>query len=63
MRLQGVELRRIRMSLVAPFETSFGVQTERDILLVKVITSDGNRNPANAEGETDGATQRAALIC
>ena len=41
MRLQGAELRRIRMSLVAPFETSFGVQTERDILLVKVITSDG----------------------
>jgi len=28
-----------------------------------VITSDGNRNPANAEDETDGATQRAALIC
>jgi O-succinylbenzoate synthase len=29
------------MSLVAPFETSFGVQTERDILLVKAITSEG----------------------
>src|SRR6202140_1781376 len=29
------------MPLVAPFETSFGVQTERDILLVKAITSDG----------------------
>src|SRR4030088_1371676 len=29
------------MSLVAPFETSFGVQLERDILLVKAITSDG----------------------
>jgi len=29
------------MSLVAPFETSFGVQTERDILLLKAITSDG----------------------
>src|SRR4029077_10357709 len=26
---------------VAPFETSFGVQTERDILLVKVITTVG----------------------
>ncbi len=26
------------MSLVAPFETSFGVQTERDILLLKAIT-------------------------
>ena len=40
--LQKVELRRIRMSLVAPFETSFGVQTERDILLLKAITSDGD---------------------
>ena len=29
------------MSLVAPFETSFGVQTERDILLLKAITSEG----------------------
>ncbi len=29
------------MSLVAPFETSFGVQTERDILLVKAITDSG----------------------
>jgi O-succinylbenzoate synthase len=40
-KLQAVELRRIRMSLVAPFETSFGVQSERDILLVKAITTDG----------------------
>ncbi len=41
MKLQAVELLRIRLSLVAPFETSFGVQTERDILLVKAITSEG----------------------
>ncbi|MHB8612689.1 MAG: o-succinylbenzoate synthase [Candidatus Dormibacteraceae bacterium] len=41
MKLQSVELRRIHLSLVAPFETSFGVQTERDILLLMVITSDG----------------------
>ncbi|HET9410902.1 MAG TPA: enolase C-terminal domain-like protein, partial [Candidatus Dormibacteraeota bacterium] len=41
MRLQAVELRRIGMPLVAPFETSFGVQSERDILLVKAITSAG----------------------
>jgi O-succinylbenzoate synthase len=39
--LEAVELRRIRMPLVAPFETSFGIQTERDILLVKAITSEG----------------------
>ncbi|HMJ40254.1 MAG TPA: o-succinylbenzoate synthase [Verrucomicrobiae bacterium] len=41
MKLQAVELRRIRLSLVAPFETSFGVQTERDVLLLKATTTDG----------------------
>src|SRR5258708_6342691 len=34
-------MRRVRLSLVAPCETSFGVQAERDILLLKAITSDG----------------------
>jgi O-succinylbenzoate synthase len=41
MKLHSVEMRRIHLSLVAPFETSFGIQTERDILLLKAITSDG----------------------
>ncbi|OLC65582.1 MAG: o-succinylbenzoate synthase [Chloroflexi bacterium 13_1_40CM_3_65_12] len=41
MKLDGVELRRIRISLVAPFETSFGTQSERDILLVKAVTDEG----------------------
>jgi o-succinylbenzoate synthase len=40
MKLNGVELRRIRMPLVAPFRTSFGTETARDILLVRVVTSD-----------------------
>jgi len=40
-KLDGVELRRIRISLVAPFETSFGTQSERDILLVKAVTDEG----------------------
>lgn len=34
--ITGVELRRIAMPLVSPFRTSFGSQTERDILLVRV---------------------------
>ncbi len=38
MRLTGVELRRIRMPLVAPFRTSFGVELDRDILLLRVVT-------------------------
>src|SRR5205085_12661565 len=41
MRLEAVELIRIGIPLVAPFETSFGVQSDRDILMVKAITSDG----------------------
>ncbi|HEY5033662.1 MAG TPA: o-succinylbenzoate synthase [Candidatus Dormibacteraeota bacterium] len=42
MTLEAVELFRIRLPLVAPFETSFGIQTERDILLLKARTSDGD---------------------
>jgi len=41
MKLRAVELRRIKLALVAPFETSFGVQTERDILLLKAMTDLG----------------------
>ena len=41
MKVEAVELRRIRISLVSPFETSFGTQLERDILLVKAITDQG----------------------
>ncbi|MDQ6874150.1 MAG: o-succinylbenzoate synthase [Actinomycetota bacterium] len=40
MKIDGVELRRAVLPLVAPFETSFGVQTERDVLLVRVIGPD-----------------------
>jgi o-succinylbenzoate synthase len=40
MKLTGVELRRIRMPLVAPFRTSFGTQTHRDVLLLRVVTAD-----------------------
>jgi len=40
-KLEAVELRRIAMPLVAPFRTSFGTQTARDILLVRVRTDVG----------------------
>ncbi|HVF53924.1 MAG TPA: o-succinylbenzoate synthase [Actinomycetota bacterium] len=40
MKLNGVELRRVALPLVHPFRTSFGVQTERDVLLVRVTTPD-----------------------
>jgi len=42
MKLEAVELRRIRLALVAPFRTSFGSQLERDILLVHAFTDAGD---------------------
>ncbi|MGH4001803.1 MAG: o-succinylbenzoate synthase [Pseudonocardiaceae bacterium] len=38
MKLTGVELRTVKMPLVAPFRTSFGTQTTRRALLVRVLT-------------------------
>lgn len=40
MKLQGVELRQVSMPLVAPFRTSFGTQTTRDLLLLRVVTDE-----------------------
>src|SRR5215467_15142588 len=37
MKIERIYLREIRMSLKAPFETSFGVTKDRRILLVEVI--------------------------
>src|SRR5262245_37974254 len=39
-KLTGVELRRIRMPLVAPFRTSFGTELDRDVLLLRVVSTD-----------------------
>ncbi|MCW2606550.1 MAG: o-succinylbenzoate synthase [Frankiales bacterium] len=40
MKVTAVELRRIRLPLVSPFRTSFGTQTTRPVLLVRVVTPD-----------------------
>jgi O-succinylbenzoate synthase len=40
MKITGVELREVTMPLVAPFRTSFGTQTSRRVLLVRVVTPD-----------------------
>ena len=40
MKIDAVELRRVRLRLVSPFTTSFGTQHHRDILLVHVIGTD-----------------------
>ena len=39
--LEALELRRISVPLRTPFRTSFGTETDRDILLVKAVTSEG----------------------
>jgi len=39
-KLDAIELRRIDVRLVSPFRTSFGVEQERDVLLVRAITPD-----------------------
>jgi O-succinylbenzoate synthase len=42
MRLERLELRRIRLDLVVPFRTSFGVEASRDVLLLRVVTDVGD---------------------
>lgn len=42
MKIEAVEIRRIRMPLVAPFRTSFGTQNEREMLLLRVRTPEAD---------------------
>ena len=41
MKVESITLHRVGMPLVRPFETSFGRQTERDVLLVELRTDTG----------------------
>lgn len=41
MKIVEYELRRIHLPLVRPFRTSFGTQSNREVLIVKVTTGDG----------------------
>ena len=41
MKIAEYELRRIHLPLVRPFRTSFGSQSDREVLIVKVTTDDG----------------------
>jgi O-succinylbenzoate synthase len=47
----AVELRRIELPLVTPFRTSFGTQTARDILLVRVELADAAGQTSEGWGE------------
>jgi O-succinylbenzoate synthase len=63
MKLERLELRRIALDLVTPFRTSFGVETNRDILLLRVTTDAGEgwgecvaqHEPAYSPEFVDGA--------
>ena len=41
MKLTGMELRRVTMPLVSPFRTSFGTQTARELMLLRIVTDEG----------------------
>jgi O-succinylbenzoate synthase len=41
MKMQEIELRTIHLPLVRPFRTSFGTQTSREVLMVKVTNENG----------------------
>jgi len=49
--IERIELRRIAMPLVSPFRTSFGSQTDRDILLVRVDLADASGSIVEGWGE------------
>ena len=63
MKVDLIELIRVEMPLVAPFRTSFGTQSTRDILLVHLIGPDGDgwgecvagNEPAYSSEYVDGA--------
>ena len=55
-RIDAVELRRIELPLVTPFQTSFGTWTYRDILLVRVF-GDGPGGAVDGWGECVAGTQ------
>lgn len=65
MKIDGVELRRAAMPLKAPFRTSFGTETTKDVLFVKVVTSESEgwgecvamSEPRYCSEYTDGAAE------
>src|SRR6188768_3382194 len=52
--LEGFELRVLHLPLVAPFTTSFGTETVREVIVVRALTAEG-------EGWGEIVTQDAPL--
>ncbi|MEM1332379.1 MAG: o-succinylbenzoate synthase [Actinomycetota bacterium] len=57
MEVVSVALRRIAMPLVAPFRTSFGVETERDILIIEVHARSADSTAVTGWGECVALTE------
>ena len=61
--IERIELHRLEVPLVRPFETSFGRETVREVLLVRVVTDAGDgwgecvagRDPFYSAEYVDGA--------
>ncbi len=68
-RITDVELRRVRLPLVAPFKTGFRETWERDALLVKVATAEGRAGVSarpwlspNSSEYADGARPMVSMM-
>ena len=63
MNIMAVELQRLKLPLVSPFRTSFGTQSTRDVLLVRVVSDAAEgwgeccalRDPVYSSEYIDGA--------
>ena len=55
-----IELRTIHLPLVRPFRTSFGTQTSREVLIVKVTNENGTTGWAEWTYEGGGTEYCAA---
>ncbi|MDN3496965.1 o-succinylbenzoate synthase [Planococcus sp. APC 4015] len=61
--LEGFELRVLHLPLVSPFTTSFGTETEREVIIARALTGDGDgwgeivtqREPTYSSEYTQGA--------
>jgi o-succinylbenzoate synthase len=63
-RLTEVELRRVELPLVTPFRTSFGVENDRDVLLVRVALAIDARGDgaAHSSGTSSAHTSGGTVV-
>ena len=59
-RIEAIELHRVEVPLVRPFETSFGRESVREVLMVRVRTV--SRPKLVSNGRTSGTSMRCSSI-